>query len=153
MRMKDLSGFGCDSTTGVVTAGEDVWEIELQKQHSIREFRDKQMPNALEMSEIFQSIQVTGQHAIYPEFGQAISHTINTLSAYLVSTVNLNNDARVSTPSNTKRSKLGDHNPGSPLGRVQSGAETPSIGLVRAVEKILTKPINLPTTMSGILRQ
>jgi len=105
------------------------------------------MANAVELSEIFQSIQVIGQRAIYPELGQAISHTTNTPSAYLVSTVSLNNDELVCTPSNTKRRKLGDHNPGSPLGCVQSWAETPSIGLVHAIEKILTKPIKLPTTM------
>jgi len=154
MRLKHLSDFGCDRTIGVVTAPDDVWEMELQKQPGIGEFREKQIANAPEMSEIFEGIQVTAQHAIYPEFGKAIvSHTTNTPSAYHVSTVNSANDALVSTPSNTKRSKLGDNNRGSHLGCVRYPAETPSIGLVHSVETILTKPIKLPTTMSGILRQ
>ena len=150
MRLKDISGFGCDPTRGVVTAPDDVWEIKIQKQPGIREFRDKPMANPAVMREIFKGIQATGQHAIYPKFGQAISHTTNTPSAYLELTINSDNDTIVCTPSNTKRRQLDNHNPGSPLGRVRSRAETPAIRLVNAVENMVTEPIKLPTTTSGI---
>ena len=65
IRLKALSGFGWDEERGIVTAPEEVWDMEImvscclmlilcyQKDPDITEFRDKPTANAIELEKIF----------------------------------------------------------------------------------------------------
>ena len=79
--LKNLSDFRCDLITGIVTAPDQVCEMEIQKQPGIREFHDRPMGNATEMTEVFEGTQVTCHHAIYPKFSLPLLHSIESLAS------------------------------------------------------------------------
>ena len=104
IRLKEMSGFGYDTLTGAVTAPDDVWETEIQEQPAIREFRDRPIGNIAELGEIFEGVQATGRHAIYPRFGQTESITIDSPSPTTLSHgIDSDDASSASSPSQTKR--------------------------------------------------
>ena len=68
-----MSGFGFDVTTGAATALDEVWDMEVKKDPTIHEFRDKPIANAVELSEILEGTQATGHRAIYPGIPRSVS--------------------------------------------------------------------------------
>ena len=116
-RLKGLSGFGCDPVTGVVTAPDEVWEMEIKKQAGIREFRDRPMANATELTEIFEGTQATGQHAIYPKFGVPLSQSTHSLPSH-ETIIDSDSDNGISSATVSKRRMVSKDGSVPYLGRV-----------------------------------
>ena len=150
IRLKNLSGFGCDPVTGFVTAPDEVWEMEIQKQPGIREFRDRPMANATAMSEVFEGTQATGQHAIYPKFGVSLSQSVESFASQ-ESVVDSDSDQGSSSNNPLKKRKLAkDGSIPPPLGYVRKRQENQATRLINAVERMITEPIVLPKVNSPI---
>ena len=149
IRLKRLSGFGRDPLTGVVTAPDDVWEMEIKEQPGVREFCDRPMANAMEMREVFEGTQASGRHAIYPKFGVPLSQSIESLPSQ-ESTIDSDSDEVSSSTHEPKRRKLTKDTPNPPLGRIRKRQDNPATRLVNAVERMITEPIALPKVTSTV---
>ena len=137
-----MSGFGFDPLTETITAPDEVWEMEIQRQPTIREFRDRPLGNLAELDELFEGVQATGRHAIYPGSNSAQSNTIFTLSPSTLSIDSDDTDVTTTTTSR-KHPRTEDDIPSTPLGRVRQRLDTPAVRLVNAVEKMISAPISL----------
>ena len=97
--------------------------MEIQKQPGIREFRDRPMANATEMSEVFESTQATGQHAIYPKFGIPLSQSVESFASQ-ESVVDSDSEQGSSSNNLPKKRKLAkDDSIPPPLGHVRKRQE------------------------------
>lgn len=63
-RLKSMSGFGWDKELGIPTAPDDVWVEEIRKQAQLREFRTMPLANSDELTEIFDGVRASGNHAL-----------------------------------------------------------------------------------------
>lgn len=148
-RLKKMSGFGFDPLTGTITAPDEVWEMEIQRQPSIREFRDRPLGNLSELGELFEGVQATGRHAIYPGSNDAQSNGIFSPSPNTPLIDSDNTDFTTTTHSR-KRARAEEDLPSTPLGRVRQRLDAPAVRLVNAAEKMIAAPIPLPTITSAI---
>jgi len=149
IRLKEMSGFGLDPLSGGITAPDEVWEMEIQRQPGIREFRDRPLGNVAELAEIFEGIQATGHHAIYPFYGRAQPFNTDSQSPNRI-TIDSDDATSASSPSYSRRRRVEKKSPVTPLGRVRQSPETAAVRLVNAVEKMMAAPISLPTVSSVI---
>ncbi|KAG0133608.1 hypothetical protein HOY82DRAFT_604252 [Tuber indicum] len=124
-RLKNMSGFGFNPLTGTITAPDKVWEMEIQQQPGIREFRDTPLANLDELGEIFEGVLATGHHAIYPQLSSSYSNNINSSSANTTPS-NTEYTTPPSSSSQHKRTREEDESPLTPLGRVRQRLDTPA---------------------------
>lgn len=116
--------------------------MEIQRQPTIREFRDRPLGNHPELDELFKGVQAARCLAIYPGSNSAQSHTIFTLSPSTTSIDSDDTDVTTTTTSR-KHPRTEDHILSTPLGRVRQRLDTPTVRLVNAVEKMISAPISL----------
>ena len=134
-----MSGFGFDVITGVVTAPDEVWDMEIKKNPGIQEFRDKPMATTAELAEILEGSQANGRRAIYP----SIPHSISTeLDPQTEDDTPLSDHKTVDTSSHqSKKRKASDGASVKPLGRIRPRAETANECLLHAVETLVSAPL------------
>ena len=151
IRLREMSGFGVDPTSGAITAPNDVWDVEIQRQPTIRELRDRPIGNIAKLEEIFEGIQAKGHHAIYPGMSRPQATPLDNANHNSSSTDS--DDPFSAYPSGpAKRKRPADPAPVSPLGQVRQKLETPATCIVNAVEKLIATPITLPVATSVIQR-
>ena len=151
IRLREMSGFGVDPISGAITAPDDVWDIEIQRQPTIREFRDRPIGNIAELEEIFEGVQARGHHAIYP--GMSRPQATPPDNANHNSPSADSDDPFSAYPAGSaKRKRPADQAPVSPLGHVRQKLETPATRIVSAIEKLIATSITVPVVASVIQR-
>jgi hypothetical protein len=92
----------------------------LQKDPEIKEFREKPLSNAAELGEIFEGVQATGDHAIYPaEILQGLSE---------------------GPPKKKVKSEDVSPRPATPRARIRERAPSGAAQLLAAVERLVDAP-------------